>query len=96
MEEPGSRPGFAGPRSGGIGASFFTELPAPEADFASARPLPVHPAPATASPGAGERHLDRKLEVPAGASEAARPIRDEIRAPVEALIVEIVPQDRPP
>ncbi|WP_447034823.1 arsenate reductase ArsC [Streptomyces sp. DSM 118878] len=40
----------------------------------------------------GKRYLDWKLEDPAGRGVAAvRPIRDEIRARVEALIAEITP-----
>ncbi|MFE2094609.1 hypothetical protein [Streptomyces sp. NPDC059460] len=53
------------------------------------RPLPVHPAPATASPGPGKGYLDWKPEDPVGRGvEAVRPIRNQIRAPVEALLVE--------
>ncbi|WP_269801755.1 arsenate reductase ArsC [Nocardioides allogilvus] len=41
---------------------------------------------------AGKRYEDWKLEDPAGQGiEAVRPIRDEIRARVEALVAEIVP-----
>ncbi len=41
----------------------------------------------------GQRHLDWKLEDPAGQGTAAvRPIRDEIKALVEGLIAEIAPE----
>ncbi|THA25360.1 arsenate reductase ArsC [Streptomyces sp. RKND-216] len=41
----------------------------------------------------GKRYLDWKLDDPAGQGvEAVRPIRDEIKARVEELIVEIAPE----
>ncbi len=41
----------------------------------------------------GKRYLDWKLEDPAGQGvEAVRPIRDEIKARIEALIAEIAPE----
>ncbi|NGO67210.1 arsenate reductase ArsC [Streptomyces boncukensis] len=43
----------------------------------------------------GKRHLDWKLDDPAGQGvEAVRPIRDEIRARVEGLIAELAPEGR--
>jgi arsenate reductase len=41
----------------------------------------------------GKRYLDWKLEDPAGQGvEAVRPIRDEIKSRIEALIAEIAPE----
>jgi protein-tyrosine-phosphatase len=41
----------------------------------------------------GKRYLDWKLEDPAGQGiEAVRPIRDEIKTRIEALISEIAPE----
>jgi arsenate reductase (thioredoxin) len=44
----------------------------------------------------GKRYLDWDLEDPAGQSvEAVRPIRDEINSMVQALLVELLPDDSP-
>jgi arsenate reductase len=44
----------------------------------------------------GKRYLDWALDDPAGQGvDAVRPIRDEIRARVEALLTELLPADRP-
>ena len=44
----------------------------------------------------GKRYEDWQLDDPAGQGiEAVRPIRDEIRARVEALLAEIAPEARP-
>jgi len=44
----------------------------------------------------GKRYLDWDLQDPAGQSvEAVRPIRDQIKARVQALLVELVPDDSP-
>jgi arsenate reductase len=45
---------------------------------------------------AGKRYLDWELDDPAGQGvDAVRPIRDEIRARVEALLAELLPARRP-
>ena len=44
----------------------------------------------------GKRYLDWDLDDPAGQGvEAVRPIRDEIRARVEALLAELLPEQSP-
>jgi arsenate reductase len=44
----------------------------------------------------GKRYLDWQLEDPAGQGvEAVRPIRDEIKSRVEALLVELLPDKSP-
>jgi arsenate reductase len=44
----------------------------------------------------GKRYLDWDLEDPAGQGvEEVRPIRDEIRARVQALLVELLPDQSP-
>ena len=44
----------------------------------------------------GKRYLDWELEDPAGKGvEAVRPIRDEIKARVQALLVELLPEQSP-
>jgi len=44
----------------------------------------------------GKRYLDWDLEDPAGQGvEAVRPIRDEIKARVQALLAELLPDQSP-
>ena len=44
----------------------------------------------------GKRYEDWTLEDPAGQGVVVRPIRDEIRARIEALIAEIAPENATP